>query len=196
MRFSQAWKAGRAGEEQARSWLMEGGWYVVPMADINSSRQRAPMLEGKVASIVLPDLAVYGKGIQRWVEVKTKRQASYTRALHRYEHGVELPNWEAYMRCEVESGAEGWLCILEQEPVPLLLLASCASLDRVKRVYRGEAMAHGRGMAFFPRDTFDVYPGPSDKPNHGPIRMPPVEAARTLSDGMPAPQLSLFNTWK
>ena len=185
MKESAAWKTGQAGEYEIREWLMAAGWSVIPMTDINSYRSRAPRLEGQGKSPVLPDLQVHGKDGHAWVEIKTKRSATRHLKTGVWEHGLAARLWENYREVERTSNMPVWLCVLELEPVRVVLLQQFGVLDSVKRLYDGEKMG-GEPHVFLPRQAFMVYAGPE-----GLIPEVPPTAPRTLAGGFPSPRLSL-----
>lgn len=186
----ESWARGRAGERDARAWLMAHGYFVVPAADIENGG--APVLEGLAYKAVLPDLLVAMRGFSRWADVKTKSNATKHIKTKVWEHGCQTSHWADYLACQEQTGIEGWLAIYELQPIPMVLLQRLEELRRVARFYEGPNMPDGKPHVFFPRERFDWYEGPhreiaTAKPGE------PV-ALRTQKQGAPpsSRQLDLF----
>lgn len=155
-RQSEKFQKGRTGERLIASLLQQEGWFVIPSYDYSGEDgNKAPKLEGLKAGYVVPDLDVAKDGARRWVEVKTKASASYTRITRRLEHGIPKRHYDCYLEVQRITGCKVTLFVYEEQTGEVL----CGSLDelaKVKREYTGKKMSGG-GMVFFPRDAFKLF---------------------------------------
>lgn len=79
LRDSNEWVIGDKGQRAVAKFLREQGWWVVPSYEFSgSSDDKAPMLEGPLKGLILPDLDCAKDGQRMWVEVKTKTAATMT----------------------------------------------------------------------------------------------------------------------
>ncbi len=152
---SDMYQKGAMGEMLVRSLLKNAGVFVIPSSDYHPDGGGAPMAQGRDDRIVLPDIDAMKDGHRFWVEVKTRKHASYTRCTGRLEHGFPLVDYGHYQRIQREAGATIYICIYEVSTGDVLV-ASIDRLDEVKRIYTGNKMNHG-GMVFFPRSSFKVW---------------------------------------
>lgn len=158
---------GRSGEQRVSTWLKQRGWYVIPSYDYaGEGGDKAPRLQGIEEAFPVPDLDVcrgprarFGAE-RRWVEVKTKEAASFTRKTGRYEHGIE--HYDDYMRVATLTGTEAWLAVHETTSIHThelygvagaLLIQSFANLGppRRSRIYGWNT---AKPMAYWPRESF------------------------------------------
>jgi hypothetical protein len=170
---------GHEGELRVADLLKRRGWCIVPSYDYSGKEgDMPPRLQGLKQAWPVPDLDISRNGERRWVEVKTKARADYTRTTQRYEHGIPLRHYRAYLDVERITGTPVWLFVVE-ESTGAILAARLSDLDSVKRVYDGPKMSRG-GMAYFPRDAFVVAredsppctPPTTPKPSGGTSRTP------------------------
>jgi len=152
---------GRDGEQRVADWLKDFGWYVIPSYDYSGENgSKAPKLQGLRNGYPVPDLDIAKSGARRWVEVKTKKTADWTRITRRLEHGIE--HYDDYLRVAQETGTEAWLAVYEleasydmvtQRPVgPDLLIQSFDKLGEPRR-----STMNGKRMAYWPRASFDRF---------------------------------------
>ena len=141
---------GREGEQRVAEWLKQFGWYVIPSYDYSGENgSKAPKLQGLRKGYPVPDLDIAKSGARRWVEVKTKTTADWTRTTQRYEHGID--HYDDYLRVAQETGTEAWLAIYETSTQDLLM-QSFEKLGEPRRT-----TMRGRPMAFWPRDAFTLF---------------------------------------
>lgn len=154
---------GRSVELLVSEWLRVRGWYVIPSYDYaGDDGNKAPRLQGLTEAFPVPDLDVCRalpkrRPERRWIEVKAKEAASYTRKTRTYDHGIE--HYDDYMRVAELTGTEPWLAIVEtatvREPwerygdAGQLLVQSFARLGPPRRT-----SMFGKRMAYWPRSTF------------------------------------------
>lgn len=159
---------GRSVELLVSDWLKGRGWYVIPSYDYSGdSRDKAPRLSGLADAFPVPDLDVCRAlprrtATRRWVEVKAKEAASYTRKTDRYEHGIE--HYDDYVKVAELTGTEPWLAICELTNVRerhakwgeagALLMQSFERLGPPRRTTMyGKRMAYWDRLAFMKMDV-------------------------------------------
>lgn len=153
---TEAWAKGDKGQKLVARLLQEAGWYVLPSYDYSGQDEnKAPRLEGQHETFVIPDLDIAMAGTRRWIEVKTKKQATWTRITQRLEHGFSRRHWLHYQHVQEITGAEVWLCVYEELSGDVLL-GKIKDLAKEKREYRGTKMGQ-HGMVFFPRAAFHLW---------------------------------------
>lgn len=150
-RDDEHFQMGRRGEQVVVAMLQSLGWGIIPSYDYaGPNGDRAPSLQAHGRWLPLPDLDTARGGHRRWVEVKTKRSANYTRKDAEYVHGIDLDKFQQYLDVQDITGAEIWLAFYELDTQ----MVFHQSLDRLALVMRrgDEARKMSRsGMAFFPR---------------------------------------------
>ena len=140
-------KLGRSVELMVADWLRQFGFYIIPSYDYSGDeRNKAPKLQGLNQGFPVPDLDIAKSGSRKWVEVKAKTKADWTRKTGRYEHGIE--HYDDYLQVQQETGTEVWLAIYETE-TNCLLMQSLNLLGEPRR-----STMNGRRMAYWPRDAF------------------------------------------
>jgi hypothetical protein len=150
---------GRSGERVVAKMFQRAGWYIIPSYDYcGDEKNKAPKLMGFAASHVIPDLDISRKGTRRWVEVKTKKEATFYRKKSRYEHGINYRHYLNYLEVQLITGDPVFLCIYEEETQQFLI----AALDELRsdaRIYDGPNYKDGEcsAMIFFPRSAFHLY---------------------------------------
>lgn len=113
---------GRTGEHVVADFLKDLGYYVIPSYDYSGKEEsKAPQLQGLIEQYVIPDLDVAKEGRRRWVEVKTKYDATYTRITHRYEHGLPLRHFRDYQTVQEITGTQAGIAIYEEVSNCILL---------------------------------------------------------------------------
>lgn len=131
---------GKQGEAIVREWLKRLGYFVLPSSLIEEGG--APMLTGQRLKVILPDNLTWREGQPGWVEVKTKSCATeHKNPPHRWEHGLSLRHWNAYLKVQELTNIPVSLAILELDTKPLLI-GTLSSLERGKRVYLMEGELH------------------------------------------------------
>lgn len=116
LRDTPEYEWGAWGERIATQWLQQQGWFVVPTHLIDNGG--APLLIGQLRSFVLPDLQVAKQGQAHWVEVKCKTAPTRYMIRNEWRTGVDLRNWNSYVRVQAESGIPGELAIVHVRPRP------------------------------------------------------------------------------
>jgi hypothetical protein len=156
---------GEAAQDAVREWLKRSGYWVVPLHAIEEGRG-APALIGLIRRHVLPDFQACRDGRTCWVEVKYKDSpVKYQIAGGEYRHGVDLPNWDAYLEVERESGVPGWLAIIQARAGkapelsfdPMLLVAPFTYLAKWAQRAPEPTPKAARGMVYWPVDAFEPH---------------------------------------
>lgn len=144
---------GADGEQVIKNLLIQNGWLIIPSyAYTGPGDDKAPRMEGMNSYYIIPDLDACKLGTRRWIEVKTKEEATFTRIAQRLEHGIPLRHYYHYFEVQKATGCPVWLFIYEKK-IGAILYASLNALSYSVRKYTGDKMSRG-GMAFFPRDGF------------------------------------------
>lgn len=156
LRESPEFQQGRSGERVVASHLQSKGWFIVPSYDYSGEDgNKAPRLEGALASYVIPDLDASRDGRRIWVEVKTKTAATFTRVTQQYEHGISERHFKSYKQVQEITGTDVWLVIYEENEGAIL----AAKLDDLPEPRKTRMKKHGmtqEPMVYFPRDAFKV----------------------------------------
>lgn len=162
--FEEQLAFARRYEKGVARWLMQRAWRILPTYDFSGSDgDKTPTLLAADGdqSLVLPDLLACKDGDTRWVEVKYKDSADWTRLTNRLETGISLRLWTHYVRVRAVTGISVWIMFvhrLEGE----VRGAEIETLSRMPpRIYDGRKMGRG-GMAFFPWDGLQLMTSLSD----------------------------------
>lgn len=146
---------GSNGERLVAEFLQEKGFYVIPSYDYSGEdSNKAPKMQGKKTAYVIPDLDICRAGLRRWVEVKTKTEATLFGKTGELQHGIDVRHFESYLSVQNESGNEVYLAIYELTPRPVILIASLATLE-ANVDHRGTS--RGAKMLYWDRKVFHVY---------------------------------------
>lgn len=144
---------GADGEQVVKNLLIQNGWLIIPSyAYTGPGDDKAPRMEGMNTYYIIPDLDICRLGTRRWIEVKTKTEATFTSITQRLEHGIPLRHYYHYFEVQNATGCPVWLFVYELK-TKAILYASLNALIYSVRKYEGGKMNRG-GMAFFPRDAF------------------------------------------
>ena len=153
-RDSDEFKRGQRGERLVAEIYKREGWHIIASYDFaGSDGEKAPRMIGERYSYVLPDLDASKGGVRLWVEVKTKKEPTFTYMTQRYEHGIPWRHFEDYKHVAAESGCEVWLAIYEEVSGDVLVQA----LKKLETLVRWNDSPRMGKMAFFPRDAFDLW---------------------------------------
>jgi hypothetical protein len=152
-------RIGRQAEEVVFEFLKRRGYLIVPTALIE--RGGAPLLEGFVKGHILPNGLASQSGQSGWVEVKYKSRATFNAKYRRWEHGIELHQWDSYLAVVRETGISGSLAIVEGSEILLLgsfnlISVSARRMDdeNTREKYK---LKVGDGMIYFDRRAFDMF---------------------------------------
>lgn len=162
--FSKMLEQGREGEKFIASMLELNDWKILPSYEYTGKRgDKAPKLQGKYGKNIVPDLLVFRKQKQMWVEVKTKKSFDYSRGYKINTHGIERRCYDDYLKVEKETGIDVWLVVCEIETSDVLVakLSSLTPFDCLcksckNKNYFNCKMSRG-GMIFFDRKEFSIW---------------------------------------
>jgi hypothetical protein len=159
---------GNLAELAIRQEYVRSGWYVVPAHAIEMGG--APVLIGLIERFVLPDLQAFKPGLApRWVECKYKDHIDRFQKLSQWQHGIDRPNWYAYLEVEQKTGIAGYLSIVTlkpgrlAEPRPIHLWQSFHELTKHVQICEPHTTFR-RGAAYWPIDAFKCSPIKFDLP--------------------------------
>jgi hypothetical protein len=152
--FRRKLALGNRFEVMVAAWLKSRRFYLLPVYDYSGlGANKAPKLEAQTpyGSLVLPDLLVARDGGVKFVEVKYKDRADWTRITQRFETGINLRLWLHYRKVQVVSGIPVWLMFVHQQEDEIRggWIDDLAALK--PRKYEGQKMGRS-GMVFFPWD--------------------------------------------
>jgi hypothetical protein len=159
---SQRTKWGTWAEDEVSQLLTTEGWFITKTCKIDDGG--APKAIGAISAHVLPDIQRSRNGITRWGEIKFKDSPTYFRARKEWRHGVDLNNWNDYLRVEEETGIPGDLFIIEwrpnesSEPAPVLLLMSFRKARNVpvQEIPAGVQRFAPHGIIYWSRQSFEI----------------------------------------
>ena len=154
---------GQEGEEYVFSLLKQYGWLVMRCCDYTGRTQgKAPRLEGKRASFILPDYFIRKGQETRWVEVKSKTRPSRFRNDDVLNHGIPHRLYKNYVRVQNETEDPVYLAIFEkykEDKVTWsgeILIQSLDVLDKNRRegYHKDEGSTVSEEMDYFLRSDF------------------------------------------
>jgi len=151
--FQRKLALGREFEKLIAAWLKSRGWRILPVYDYSGlGEDKAPKLEGAAPtpSLIVPDLLTARMGELKWVEVKYKTKADWTRKTSRLETGINLRLWKHYVEVQAVTGVPVWIMFVHEHEQEV----RGESIDQLRqdfRVYDGNKMGRG-GMVFFAYD--------------------------------------------
>lgn len=164
LRDTHEFQVGQAGEKLVDKWLQDRGWYTVRSMEFAGDDKAPSMFGPSGEALVLPDLDAAKNGTRRWVEVKTKTRADWSRNYKCHVHGISSRLLEHYSKVAKITGTSVWLAVFEVETRSLLGLV-IAGPGRTAPRYYYEGPKMGRhGMAFFDRARMSLlatFPSPS-----------------------------------
>lgn len=151
---------GRTGEQRVAEFLQQRGFYVIPSYDYSGEdNNKAPKLQGKQTAYVIPDLDVCRAGLRRWVEVKTKSEATLWRKTNQLQHGIDERHFNAYLAVQQETGSDVHLAVFELTPREVVLIAS---LERLAASIDHRGTSKGAKMIYWDRSVFHEYELPPE----------------------------------
>jgi hypothetical protein len=153
---------GELAEKALRAHYERLGFFVIPLFSMNQSG--APMATMQWKKLVLSDLLLMKSGRTEFAEIKYKDHADKYQKRQQWQHAIDLPNWNAYLQIETESGVPGRLSILqfkpgkEAEPDPCHLWQYFSVLKQCVQIVSTPHTTFHRGAAYFPIEAFKCSP--------------------------------------
>lgn len=154
-------KRGRDGEDIAIDFLERNGWGCVNTS--RASGDGPAMLTSITDNTIIPDLLTSRDGVSRWVEVKAKDpyDPSEKGINDVPQQGIEIRQWEDYIKVQDLTGLDTWVFIYEPE-LETLCIRSVRWM--AENVYR-EVTHKYDPMYYWRREDFrivDPYKTPED----------------------------------
>lgn len=148
---------GQKAEQEAAKRLAKNGWIVVPMSEYTNNTGiaiNAPMLVVPNGMMISPDLLAIKAGKQIWIEVKDKTAPTYTWKFHRWEHGIDRPNCDAYSSLQEQSGTPVFLLVHENNSprTPDIFLCGMDDIGARRRM-QADLMESDRLLSISLRDA-------------------------------------------
>lgn len=117
---SHQWRLGQGGETEARQWLREAGYAVLPSMLIDNGG--APLLERALVSLVLPDMIMCKSGTSVLVDVKTKSRPDPNHKRGGMESdAISLRHYHNYLAVGREMGMRVAILFIHAERQEMLL---------------------------------------------------------------------------
>ena len=98
---------GQESEQICARYFSNKGYVVIPISEYTNNTGgmiNAPMIVSSYGPMVSPDLMVMKGSKLFWIEVKMKNEPTYYWKRHRWEHGIDTPNFNSYKSIQLESG--------------------------------------------------------------------------------------------
>jgi hypothetical protein len=130
---------GLRAEKAVERYLKRQGWLVLPTHMFSGPQDSvAPMMRSSdpSKSIILPDLLMSdGKGM-RWIEVKYKTHADFTRITGRFETGIGLRLWHHYRKIGEQTRVDVWIyfCHSKEDEVRSLKVTDVGNRCRISKI--------------------------------------------------------------
>lgn len=98
---------GQESEQMVATYFSKKyGCLVVPVSEYTNNtgvKINAPMLIDKDGPLISPDLLIINNNKSFWIEVKQKSEPTYYWKKSRWEHGIDKPNFDAYLETQKSS---------------------------------------------------------------------------------------------
>ncbi len=125
--------SGAIGEKVVEKWLKERKYFVLPATAIENGG--APMLEGDVERVIVPDFQISKEGATAWVDVKTKARAPKFQKHQAWKTGCELRHFHAYQKVSKITGLPGMLAFIHFD-IKSLHLGALEWIDSDSQIWR------------------------------------------------------------
>lgn len=143
---------GEQGETVVRQWLRRLGFAAIPLCDLPSSPGHGPRIAGPDEEFVAPDFLVFRAGRARFVDAKTKGQATWHRASRAWMTGISSEELAGYQQVAAAFGIECFVFFLHMARQPDPATSSLAPVglfgDEVERLAASVHHRHGE-MSFW-----------------------------------------------
>lgn len=116
MTFQQMLQMGKTGEGIIAQWMKRQGFNVLPVYEKEQGEYKGPALYTVDAQLIAPDMLVFQPGGKTiWVEAKTKSAFTQHHITGHWVTGIDLRNYEDYLRVQDVSPWPIWLLFLHLE---------------------------------------------------------------------------------
>lgn len=111
---------GQIAELKIARWLRSRGNSILPVYDLEYETGKGPRLYGgaTAASIVAPDLLVFGASKIFWCECKQKSAFTWHRKTSKWTTGIDKHHYEQYLKVAKETKLPVWLMFLHLSAIP------------------------------------------------------------------------------
>ena len=159
-RFEKNLELGNKGELVVADHLKSLDCGVIPSYDYKTANEKAPRLQFKDESCVLPDLDCCGKD-RFWCEVKTYWSAVENRTYNIMVHGIKRRHYFDYIKVQDSTKTEVILMIFELENMNLIMSRLSAlkvydCLCKACKTGSGRCYARPRDCVYFNRAQFKM----------------------------------------
>jgi hypothetical protein len=109
LRETPEWQRGEEFQTGLARYLQARGWGTVPVYDYDGGNNKAPKLDRRHGSLILPDLFAARAGVSVWCEAKRKTSATLTMITGQHETGIDARLYDHYRQVKNESGLRVFL---------------------------------------------------------------------------------------
>ena len=118
MSFEKSLNVGRVAEGAIAKWAMSRGAYVMPAYEIAENQYKGPQFFSEESGFVAPDMLVFAKDKQLWIEAKHKTVFTWHRNTSRWTTGIDIHHYNEYKRVSELSRLDVWILFLHRESTP------------------------------------------------------------------------------
>ncbi len=112
MSFEAALAIGRASESLIARWLIRRGFAVQPVYEKVLEGRKGPQLFSSQGDFTAPDLLAFRHPHAYWIEAKHKTAFTFYRRTGKFETGIDIDHYLAYLRVREITGIPLWLFFL------------------------------------------------------------------------------------
>jgi len=168
-KFEQQYTYGMVAESAIAKWLLNKGWCVQPVYEIEIHSGKGPRLFTQDGEFVLPDMLTIKDSNIYWVEAKHKTHFTWYRQTNTWQTGVDLHHFKHYCRVAEITKIPVFLLFLHREHIPSQedLINKCPAecpvglfgkrLDYLINEVDHESLKHGStGMVYWDYKTLSL----------------------------------------
>ncbi len=160
MSFEESLRYGQAGESAIARWLIARGSTVMPVYEKILDTDKGPQVFTPGGPLIAPDLFVFGRGQQVWIEAKHKSAFTWHRLTGHWVTGIDLRHYTDYCQVARVTPFPVWLLFLHKDGTakdsppdgPVGLFG--ADIESLRQNEHHRHANHGTsGMVYWARDV-------------------------------------------